>query len=796
MLSQPTSNVRESKKQGSISGSRNQELNAELDRITAEKKLKESEARLRQITDNMRDLVSHFDTQGIVQYVCPSVKHVMGYDPDEIIGRSVLRFMHPDDIESVRASFLKGMQTGCWERMELRYRHFRGHYLWFEAVGNSLLDEDGKIIGATLGSRDITDRKEVERKLHEQVEFLQLLIDTIPSPLFYKDAEGRYQSCNLAFAEYLGVGREELVGKSVHDAYPEKVAGVFAEKDGQLYCQPGVQAYEATFSHSDGSIREVIVNKATFSQGDINGIVGVITDITSLKQAEEALADGKERLAVTLGSIGEGVITTDREGRITMMNRLAEEMTGWPQTEAIDQNLDDVFCLFDPQNNDCSTELLLKVLEYNSTVIVNNHQLRRRDGRKISVTVSISPIHDRRGRSIGIVMVVRDITAELELEEELLRASKLESLGVLAGGIAHDFNNLMTVVLGSVSLSRMLLQESHEADDLLAEAEKAVKQARSLTQQLLTFARGGKPIKKPIHLYQLLKEAAGFALSGSNVKAEINAEDDLWTVEADFEQISQVFNNLILNAMQAMPHGGIIKVSAENITLSGTYTMPLCNGGYVRVSVKDAGIGIPKENQAKIFDPYFTTKFTGSGLGLATAYSIIKSHDGHIEMDSTSELGTIFQVYLPASTVLGLDIPYKESGTLRGQGRILVMDDDPQILLTAQRMLKSMGYEAVLTTDGAEAISIYQETLVAGKRFAAVLMDLTVPGGIGGRETIQHLLAIDPEVNAIVSSGYSNDMVMNDYAKWGFKEIIPKPYTINELSRVLHQVIGDRKIRI
>ena len=259
-------------------------------------------------------------------------------------------------------------------------------------------------------------------------------------------------------------------------------------------------------------------------------------------------------------------------------------------------------------------------------------------------------------------------------------------------------------------------------------------------------------------------------------------------MEADSGRIAQVFNNLIINAQQAMPGGGTIKVTAENITISRAQSSPLVNGGYVRVSVEDTGIGIPRENQIKIFDPYFSTKFNGNGLGLSTAYSIVKSHDGHIEVESAPEGGTVFRVYLPASTAIAPAIVPETESAASGQGRILVMDDDKMILRTAENMLHSMGYEVVLAADGEEALGIYRESLTAGQAFDAILMDLTIPGGMGGRETLQHLLHFDPQVKAIVSSGYSNDMVLTDYKKWGFKAIVPKPYTIKELGDVLRQV--------
>jgi len=756
-----------------------------------ERKLKESEARLRLVTDNMRDLVGHFDTDGIAQYVCPSVKNVLGYETEEVVGTPILQLMHPEDEEPVKSWFFKGLKTGTWEKHELRYRHAGGHYLWFEALGSPVFDDEGNLIGATLGSRDITDRKEAQRKLTEQLEFLQLLIETIPSPIYFKDVDGRYQILNQAFAEYLGVQREDLRGKSVHETFSESQAEVYADKDRELFNQPGIQIFETKFGHGDGSIRDVIFHKASFvNQGQVAGIVGVISDITMLKRAEQALAEEKERLAVTLASIGEGVITANVQGSLIQMNRVAEELTGWRQEEAAGLKLNQVFCLVDPQHDFQALDFTDQILRSDKVVVLNKLHLRRRDGGEIIVSVSGSPIRDQSGESSGVVMVVRDITEAVKLEEELLKASKHESLGVLAGGIAHDFNNLLTVILGNVTLARMWMSEGCEAGHLLAEAEKAVKQARTLTQQLLTFARGGQPVKKTLSLQQLLKDSVGFALSGSNVRADMFVPDELWTVEADAGQLSQVFNNLIINAVQAMPRGGTVKIRAENLSLY-TSRGPLVNGGYVMISIADSGIGIPRENQAKIFDPYFTTKHSGSGLGLTTAYSIVKNHDGHIEVESVPDHGTVFRVYLPASTGQASNSVANGEESFSGQGRILIMDDDRQILHTAQKMLQSMGYEAVLAEDGNEALDLYRKALDAGNRFKAVIFDLTVPGGMGGCEAMQHLLAMDREVKAIVSSGFSNDIVLADYERYGFKGIVPKPYTIKELGRALRQVLSE-----
>jgi len=389
-----------------------------------------------------------------------------------------------------------------------------------------------------------------------------------------------------------------------------------------------------------------------------------------------------------------------------------------------------------------------------------------------------------------VVLVFRDITERRRLEEELLKIQKLESVGILAGGIAHDLNNLLTGVLGNISLARMY-EDPAEKDRRLAEAEKASMQIRDLTQQLLTFSRGGAPILRTADMGKLLRDSASFALRGSNVGSEFSISDDLWPVEVDAGQINQVISNLVINAQQAMPAGGIVRVSAENITMGAESGLPLEPGVYIKVSVEDQGVGISEEYLQRIFDPFFSTKQAGRGLGLATSYSIIQRHNGYITVESQLGVGTTFHIYLPASPdgVFAAE-KKKEEKPIMGEGRILVMDDEEHVRDTAADMLRSIGYKVVTSINGSEAIELYKEAMGAGKPFDAVIMDLTVPGGMGGKEAIQKLIKIDPEVKAIVSSGYSTDPIMVNFREYGFKGVIANPYRTRELSVVLRKVVA------
>jgi len=593
------------------------------------------------------------------------------------------------------------------------------------------------------------------------------------------------------------------------------------------------------------SVREGAQDYLVKGQVDGNLLVRAMRYAIERKRAEGTLAAEKERLAVTLRSIGDGVITTDAEGRITLVNKVAEALTGWLEEEAIGKSVDEILHLINEETQERCKSPVEEVLEAGR--IVNSAVLIARDGTRRIVVNSGDSIRDEDGRIIGTVLVLRDITEKRKIEEELMKIEKLESVGTLAGGIAHDFNNLLTAVLGNISLARMY-DSQDKASERLSEAEKALLRARDLTQQLLTFSRGGAPIRKTASIADILRDSATFALSGSSVRCEFFIPDDIWSVEVDEGQIGQVVNNLIINADQAMPGGGVIKVRAENVNLEQDHALqalekleqrdqafekslskrdqafekslskrdqggsvplqalensrvsgdqsekegadaPGKEGRYVKVSIEDQGVGIPQEHLHRIFDPYFTTKQKGSGLGLATSYSIIKNHGGYINVESKLGVGTTFYFYLPASF---RQIPAKKEEAekpIAGRGRILLMDDEEIIRDLGCQMLSHLGYEATAVVDGAEAVELYKKAKESGRPFDAVIMDLTIPGGMGGRIAIQKLIEIDPEVKAIVSSGYSNDPVMSDFRKYGFSGVIAKPYKIKDLSEALHGML-------
>lgn len=516
----------------------------------------------------------------------------------------------------------------------------------------------------------------------------------------------------------------------------------------------------------------------------------VATDISKIKQAEARLAEERERLAVTLESIGDGVITTDTHGLVVLINRVAETLTGWSSQEAVGRPLAEVFTVVSGETRQPCEDPVGKVLTSGTvTGLGNDTVLIGKDGQERNIAESGAPIRDEDGKIIGTVLVIRDITRQLRTEQELVKVKKLESIGVLAGGLAHDFNNIITAILGNIDLS---LQDSNlapETHKLLSETEKASLRARDLTRQLLTFSKGGEPIIETASLVDVVKDSADFVLRGSRVACRYLFSDDLWLVDIDTSQISQVVQNIILNASSAMPGGGIVEVTCENMNPANSTGIALPKGGdYVKMTIKDSGVGIPPNVLDKIFDPYFSTKRQGSGLGLAITHSIVSRHGGHIAVHSTPGLGTTFTVYIPASAQRSIPVKKAETADLSTRRcTIMVMDDDEQIRNLTQAMLGYMGHKVVLAKDGGEAVRLYKEAMNSNAAIDLVIMDLTIPGGMGGKEAVREILARDPEAKVIVSSGYSNDPVMANFKEYGFCAAIVKPYKLHEVAREISQ---------
>ena len=522
-----------------------------------------------------------------------------------------------------------------------------------------------------------------------------------------------------------------------------------------------------------------------------------IEALEQARRAERALADEKERLSVTLRSVGDGVIATDLEGRVRLVNRAAEQLTGWTQEEAIGMPIARVFQSLDQDTREFRNPLEDFSRDPNRTARFT--RLAARDHSERPIEEVAAPLQDATGRTMGMVLAFRDISDALRMQEERARADKLASLGLLAGGIAHDFNNILMAVMGNVSMARATLPNTGQAVTALAQAEQACVRARHLTWNLLTFSKGGAPDKKTITLPHFLEEAARLALRGSSVPYTLHVDPDLWPVHVDDRQLAQVVNNILINAQQAMPRGGAIDIVAENVVereQRSEYALQADPGPYVRISISDKGMGIPPENLGSIFDPYFTTKQAGSGLGLATSHSIIKNHGGFFLVESTLGRGTTVRVHLPASLNRELEESTGTIDRVSGGGRILVMDGDATFRALAVTMLEFLGYTPEVVSSGSAAVERYKRALASGCPFDAVILDLVVPEGMGGREAMAQLGVIDRKVTAILSSGYVEDSMVGELQQLGFKAIIAKPFTLNELSNTLHAVMAPPSLRV
>lgn len=533
-----------------------------------------------------------------------------------------------------------------------------------------------------------------------------------------------------------------------------------------------------------------------------SALLVILRDITLRRSAELALKHEKERLSATLDTIVDAVITTDQSGAVERLNEEAARLVGMTQKESLGRPLEEVLKIKHPRTGKPIKDLTRTLMdpEFADAFTEVGVPLDSAKGRTFYVTAETRCILDDGGERHGCVTVLRDITLHNKAEDELFKAEKLNSISLLAGGIAHDFNNMLTSILGNISMVRIELDEGHEHSTKLDAAEKAALQAKSLTQQLLTFSKGGTPILEVTSVYDMVEECAQFVLRGSNVKCEVKSDDKLWPVDADKGQISQVVNNLLINADQAMPRGGTITLRLRNLRVRHAEVPSLDSGEYVCIEVRDEGTGISPENLKRIFDPYFTTKDSGNGLGLASSYAIINSHKGTITVDSSVGHGSIFRVYLPKSTrplqakaeahkATEKNKTSKET-IHHGKGRILVMDDMEAMMMVAGEILTVLGYEVEYSTNGEEAVAAYKAAKDAGNPFDAVVFDLTVPGGMGGEEASNLLKEYDPGLIAIASSGYTTSNVMSDYKNSAFAAVVPKPYRIKEMSDALHNVLS------
>jgi PAS domain S-box-containing protein len=745
------------------------------ERKHAEQALRESESRNRAVLNAVPDLMFQFHRDGtFFDYHAPAKDLYL--PPEDFMGKKASEVLPPDLAALTMQHLELAITTGKTQEYEYEL-----------AVDNELGTYEARMVPCDNGDvlvivRNITSHKKAQKALRETELQLRSAIESLPFDLFALDSDGRYVLQNSVCRQHWG----DLIGKRPDDCdVSDEVLSIWLDNNKQAFAGQTVKG-EVEFEvpgHGKKDLFNII--GPIRDCGKIKGILGVNIDITELKRAERALGQSERLYHQLVNNAPVGIVSVDIDGNVVDANPASLRLFSCPTLEEARR----VNVLHSENVVKSGIADDFKTCLSTGQEVTAERPIVTRWGTSLFLRYHLAALYNADGQITGAQVVVENVAAQRRLEEELANAEKLESIGVLAGGIAHDFNNILTAALGNVSLAKLALSSADDTYDSLSDAEKAIERAQDLTQQLLTFSKGGDPVREAASLPDLIRECAGFALRGSNVKCHFEIDEDLRTVEIDRGQISQVMNNLIINADQAMPNGGKLWISAHNVTQVETGAPVLLPAEYVEVCFKDQGVGIDKETLPRIFDPYFTTKEHGSGLGLATVYSIVKKHNGFLNVESKPGEGTTFHVYLPASERAPEPIPSSQSAIDRGEGKLLLMDDEESIRVVAGRMLTGLGYSVDLVAEGASAVAMFQAALSSGNPYDLVILDLTIPGGMGGLETLSRLKRISPDVRAIVSTGYSNDPVIANYRESGFLGYVGKPYRTEQLAQVVHQVL-------
>jgi two-component system cell cycle sensor histidine kinase/response regulator CckA len=761
-------------------------IESHLELIFKRREVETEKERAEEYLEAAGPIVVILNKDGVVRRINKRGSEILNYNKEEIEGKNWFENFIPErSRKNVRDVFEKIISgdieaLGNAENPVLVGGGGEKIILWHN---NILKNEKGKIVDVISSGIDITERKEVQKRLRESEKEKSLILNGTPMLIDYQNTKHEIIWANKAAAESVGKKPEELVGKKCHE--------VWSQRDIPCEGCPVEKAIEkgelesGEISSPDGRIWFIKANPVVDEKGDIIGVIEITMNITERKKAEEELKKTKERYQKIVENANEWIWILDKEGNFTYANRAAIEDSGYKFENWLGKS-------FEPIVVEGELSKIKRIFVETLGGKSQNYEVRIKDNRGNirTLKVNTAPLLEE-GEAVGTVSVGRDVTVDKEKEKELIKMDKLESLGVLAGGIAHDFNNLLMGIMGNLSLASMNIDDDDEVKELLSDATKASKEASLLTEQLLTFSKGGEPVKEKISMKDIIIESSEFVLHGSNVKCEYNFPENFWNVTADKGQMFQVINNIVLNADQSMPEGGKISITGDNIILGSDNTLPLPKGKHIKISIKDEGMGIPEEHLNKIFDPFFSTKTKGHGLGMTTVYSIIQKHEGHVKVESKLGEGTTFYIYLPAVEKDNVEREEeKEEVFLIGKKKILLMDDEEIVRKILGRMLKEKGSKVVFAENGKEAVKKFKKAKNTSHTFDVVILDLTIPGGMGGKETLKEIRKIDPDVKIIVSSGYSNDPIMANYEKYGFDGVIAKPFNIEELIRVLKDVIG------
>ena len=794
-------------------------LEAEIgERRRAEEALRKSEEDHRTLIAALPDIIMRFDADCRFLFTTENVASITSIPAAAYVGKTYRDLGYPEPLCAVREHAIRQpfITARPYEtEIDIDGPFGRRTFNWRLTPD---IDDTGRVRTVLAVARDITAQKRYENRMKRLTEtILSFGVNPVENigrltglcgellgaacALYNRLEEGMLCSKGMwrAPQDYVPVDKPD--GHICYDVIQKSSEDVLVVRNlpGTPYFQsdPNVRRYNLeTYMGKAVLLNDkavgslcVVFQKDVEPEAADEELLKIIAAAISIEErrqhAEVALRDSEKKYRELINSMNDTVWVIDPDTTILDMNTAAATVLGYTRDELLSMKIPDIDVDLKPEQiESLAGSMARDKLQVFETVHTT------KDGRKLPVEVSSSLV-SYRGRTV-ILSIARDISERKRLEAELIKTQKLEAIGTLAGGIAHDFNNLLQGVFGYISLAKLTVDDRSQCTHALEQAEKALHMSVKLTSQLLTFSKGGKPVIQTIDLLPVIENAANFTLSGSRTVFNIASDSGLWKGKADEGQISQVVQNIVLNADQAMPEGGRIEITAKNVRVPGPDApKELEQGRYIEIAITDTGIGIPENYLRKIFDPYFTTKEKGSGLGLTTAYSIIKNHKGAMDVQSMPGAGTKFRFYVPAAEAM---TSATEASPLKAaavkKSRILVMDDEPLVLNIAEKLLSALGHEADLAVNGAEALDKYQEAKQARRPYDILILDLTVRGGMGGVETIRKLFEMDPNVKAIVSSGYSDDAAMAAYKDMGFKAILNKPYNIVQLKETLERLLS------
>lgn len=646
-----------------------------------------------------------------------------------------------------------------------------------------------RLIGLGPESMQKSYYPELMSKVQELKRFRDML-DHINDLILLVDLpDGRIFDMNETATSILGYTREELRKSSLADIFDpqmlEDVNSCLSSRENRG------RVLEVELKTRERQRISAQLTCSVVREKDEHVGILIVRDVTEAVRARDAFVRQRIYFSQLFANAPVGIVLLDKKSLVLDVNKFFEKMFGYCREEVVGKDLDSV--LAPDEFYEHARKFTRKV--DSGERVAGEAKRKCKDGTSLQVRIQGFPIYIR-DRVSGVIGLYEDITEKKRLEQELVKSEKLESIALLAGGIAHDFNNLLAGIMANISLVRFYEQKNKQVLTVLTKAENACLRARDMTQQLLTFSKGGEPVRKVFHFEEPLRQTVEFSLTGSDVSCSLDIEDNLRPLQADLGQINQVVQNLIINAVQAMPGGGELIVRAENADIGEDTVLPLDPGHYVLLWVRDNGVGISAEEQERIFDPYFSTKQGGSGLGLAIVFSIVKKHGGWVQVFSERGRGTDFYVYLPAAEaeeITNENEHLEEPAAEWEKASVLFLDDERELAEVTCSLLEEIGYEVVAVPDGQEAIEEYCRAFFKGDKFDVVIMDLTVPGNMGGREALQKLLQVDPEVRAVSSSGYSSDPVMSRFSDFGFKAALVKPYKIEELDAVIQELVRGKQ---